>query len=120
MMTHKTALPMTALVICHLAHLRHLKKIQRKNSIIIYIPFRHGESSEKEKKAATLTIKVTKVTNGVGSLAYLTSKRLLVFTLCQGQNIKINKINVLVKTSLKWSEIFGLDQASKITPFYTT
>ena len=52
------------------------------------------------KKAATLNIKVTKVTKGVGSLAYLTCKRLPVTTLHQGQNIQNN---VPAKTSLKWS-----------------
>ena len=50
------------------------------------------------KKAATLNIKVTKVTKGVGYLAYLTCKRLPVFTLHQGQNIQNN---APLKTSRK-------------------
>lgn len=98
MMMHKTALPLTALVICHLVHLRHLKHSMKNFNHHSHTS--NSESSVDGQKGCNIEYQSYKSYKGVGSLVYLTCKRLPVITLHQGQNIQNN---VPLKTSRKWS-----------------
>ena len=79
MMMHKTALSLTALVICHLVHLRHLKHSMKKFNHHSHTS--NSESSVHGQKGCNIEYQSYKSYKGVGSLAYLTCKRLPVITL---------------------------------------